>query len=54
MTKGSEIHDQLGDHVKSCVECRKQGPARITMDWKGCQVGKHLWVRWVAWLKTPD
>ncbi len=53
MTKGSEVHDDLSRHVKTCETCRPL-VAKPGVPFPGCQLGRELFRAWERWCKEGD
>lgn len=55
MTAGSEVHDELSRHVKSCETCSKVEPIRVHPAPVGlCNTGWRIWMRWRDWCRLDD
>jgi hypothetical protein len=66
MSRGSAVHDELGRHFRSCVQCRAANPeAKRLKDPKRrtvpqetldamCPIGRSVYKSYVRWLAEPD
>lgn len=67
MTQGSEVHEQLGRHLRSCEQCRSVDPEAVrirqpnvprhsvpreTLD-ALCPVGRMAYRDYLNWLAAP-
>jgi hypothetical protein len=68
MTRGSQIHDEVGDHFKRCTQCRAVDPERLRVQQSKairltvpeatlaamCLSGRHVYTAYLRWLAEPD
>ena len=63
VTRGSWIHDDLGDHLKGCAQCRAVNAetvraARRSVDDATlaalCPSGRSIYQAYLSWLAEPD
>lgn len=66
MSRGSAVHDELGRHFRSCVQCRNANPeaARLRDPKRRtvppetlaamCVLGRGIYHAYLQWLAEPD